>query len=154
VPRLDLELEIAVQNVVRDLIRDSLVQNAHDCSEGGLAVAVAECCFNPKGRFGAEVKLEKTNAPNDIRKLELLATLFGEAQSRILISTAPENVDKVLSILRERNVPHLQLGTVITNDLRIALDAETFSWPIADLYDDWWNSIRRAVEQDESIPSL
>ena len=46
-PRLDIEREIAVQNTVRDLIRSGLVKSAHDCSEGGLAVTLAECCFNP-----------------------------------------------------------------------------------------------------------
>src|SRR5437868_7464565 len=47
VPKLDIELERAVQNAVRDLIRLDLVTSAHDCSEGGLAVALAECCFSP-----------------------------------------------------------------------------------------------------------
>ena len=155
VPRLDLKFEISVQNAVRDLIREGLIQSAHDCSEGGLAVALAECCFNPKGSLGAEVTLgQLSNSPNKGDKLETFVSLFGEAQSRILISVAPENADKLMVILRERNVPHLQLGTVIAKDLRIVLNRTTYSWPIADLHDDWWNSIRRAVEQDESIPSL
>ena len=55
VPRLDIELEIAVQTAVRDLIRLGLVRSAHDCSEGGLAVALAECCFNPAGLLGVDV---------------------------------------------------------------------------------------------------
>src|SRR5213082_3842518 len=54
-PGVDLELEIKVQNAVRDLIREGLVKSAHDCSEGGLAVALAECCFNPEKSFGAEI---------------------------------------------------------------------------------------------------
>src|SRR6187551_3412028 len=54
-PHVDLAHEINVQNVVRDLIRTGLVQSAHDCSEGGLAVALAECCFNPERLFGADV---------------------------------------------------------------------------------------------------
>src|SRR5262249_18363100 len=53
-PQIDLAHEIKVQNVVRDLIRTGLVKGAHDCSEGGLAVAVAECCFNPQQLFGAD----------------------------------------------------------------------------------------------------
>src|SRR5881275_3121010 len=61
-PRVDLELEIKVQNAVRDLIREGLVKSAHDCSEGGLAVALAECCFNPEKLFGAEIDL-KTGDP-------------------------------------------------------------------------------------------
>ncbi len=54
-PQVDLAHEIKVQNAVRDLIRAGLVKSAHDCSEGGLAVALAECCFNPDRLFGAEI---------------------------------------------------------------------------------------------------
>src|SRR5476649_1273607 len=57
-PRLDLAAELAVQKSVRELIHAGLVRSAHDCSEGGLAVTLAECCFNPTKRFGADVALE------------------------------------------------------------------------------------------------
>ena len=60
VPKLDIELERAVQNAVRDLIRLDLVRSAHDCSEGGLAVALAECCFSPDRLFGAEINFENS----------------------------------------------------------------------------------------------
>ena len=56
-PRIDLELEIKVQTAVRDLIHKDLVSSAHDCSEGGLAVAVAESCFNPERLFGAKISV-------------------------------------------------------------------------------------------------
>src|SRR6266436_3844503 len=56
-PRVDLDHEIRIQNAVRDLIREGLVKSAHDCSEGGLAVALAESCFNPTGLYGAEIDL-------------------------------------------------------------------------------------------------
>src|SRR5947199_8701368 len=54
-PRIELAHEIKVQNAARDLIRAGLVKSAHDCSEGGVAVALAECCFNPEELFGADV---------------------------------------------------------------------------------------------------
>src|SRR5207237_2800754 len=57
-PHVDLAHEIEIQNAVRDLIRAGLVKSAHDCSEGGLAVALAESCFNPKQRFGAKINVE------------------------------------------------------------------------------------------------
>src|SRR2546428_13494519 len=56
-PHVDLAREIDIQNAVRDLIRAGLVRSAHDCSEGGLAVALAESCFNPTGLYGADVDL-------------------------------------------------------------------------------------------------
>jgi len=149
-PRVDLDLEIKVQTAVRDLIRQGLVKSAHDCSEGGLAVALAESCFNPEKLFGAEIDVGAGDTP-------AATVLFNESQSRIVISIAPENLEKAISMLREREVPCQQLGKVGSDELRIQVADQTFAWPIADLYDDWWNSIRRLVESDSSaerIPSL
>ena len=164
-PHVDLAHEIEIQNAVRDLIHAGLVRSVHDCSEGGLAVALAESCFNPKERFGAEIDLEGCS-PESVRGVASDAgktpatteeVLFNESQSRIVISVAPENIDKTMSILRDRNVPFQQLGTVTSDELRIKVNDQKFAWPITDLYDDWWNSIRRLVENDSSaerIPSL
>src|SRR5205814_8398259 len=73
--RLNGELERNLQRAVRDLIREGLIRSAHDCAEGGLAVALAECCI--AGGLGAEVRLPEPNAE----------TLFGEAPSRVILST-------------------------------------------------------------------
>jgi len=147
-PRVDLELEIKVQNAVRDLIRGGLVKNAHDCSEGGLGVTLAECCFNPEEIFGADIHLGACDTP-------ATAVLFNESQSRIVISVAGYDAHKAMSILRERDVPVQQLGKVGGDDLRIRVNEESFRWPIASLYDGWFNAIRRTVEDEtERIPSL
>ena len=160
-PHVDLAHEIKVQNAVSDLIRAGLVKSAHDCSEGGLAVAIAESCFNPKDRFGAEIVVEApvSGAGNSERAAGTAAAtmLFNESQSRIVISVAPENLERTMSILEKAGVPFAQLGKVGGDQLCIEVAGEKFSWPIADLYDDWWNSIRRLVESDtcaEGIPSL
>jgi phosphoribosylformylglycinamidine synthase len=147
-PHVDLAHEIKVQNAVRDLIREGLVKSAHDGSEGGLAVAVAECCFNPEKLFGAEISF---NAGN----MSAATGLFNESQSRIVISVAPTRLEKAISLLRDSAVPFEQLGKVSTEKLCIRINDETFRWKVADLHDDWWNAIRRAVESDtERIPSL
>jgi len=132
------------------LIREGLAKNAHDCSEGGLAIAVAECCFNPEKLFGAKIALNAGDTSGT-------TVLFNESQSRIVISVAPENLDNTMSMLRKRDVPFQHLGKVGGDELRIQVNEETFAWTTADLYDDWWNSIRRLVESDSSverIPSL
>ena len=169
VPKLDLKLETAVQNGVRDLIRLGLVRSAHDCSEGGLAVAMTECCFSPDGLLGAEIRLEncggsragdksanRTDSSRGEPAFTNVATvLFNETQSRIIISCDPKNTELVLSELRSKNIPHTQIGGVIADDLRITAGGESLSWPVAELHDLWWNAIRRAVESDsEPIPSL
>jgi phosphoribosylformylglycinamidine synthase len=161
-PHVDLAHEIAIQNAVRDLIRAGLLKSAHDCSEGGLAVALAESCFNPKQRFGAEIDLKNCSGGRGGRDAggtpaSTDEILFNESQSRIVISVSPENIDKAISTLGERSVPFQQLGKVSGDELRIQTNDQKFAWPIADLYDDWWNSIRGLVESDSSterIPSL
>jgi phosphoribosylformylglycinamidine synthase subunit PurL len=147
VPRIDLTHEMNVQNSIRDLIRVGLVKSAHDCSEGGLAVALAECCFNPERLFGAEIRLNAGDTP-------ATTALFNESQSRIVISVAAEDLAVTLAILRKREVPFQQLGKVGGEELRVRISKQTFRWPVAELYDDWWNAIRRAVEEEETIPSL
>jgi len=163
-PHIDLRNEIKVQNAVRELIRAGLAKSAHDCSEGGLAVTLAECCFNPERLFGAEVdcsrrpvgdvkrpeKADPTNASHS----EAATVLFNESQSRIIISVTPENLDKAIAMLRERDVPFQELGKVGGEELQIRINEQTFRWRVAEIYDDWWNAIRRAVEEEESIPSL
>jgi phosphoribosylformylglycinamidine synthase subunit PurL len=146
-PHVDLELEIKVQNAVRDLIREGLVKSAHDCSEGGLTVALTECCLNPSGFLGVDVDVNLSDTATEI--------LFNESQSRIVISVAADDAEKTMSILQERGVPYRQLGKVGDDELRIRINEETFRWPIVDLYDDWFNAIRLAVEgETERIPSL
>ena len=163
-PHVDLAHEIKVQNAVRDLIRKDLVQSAHDCSEGGLAVTLAESCFNPERLFGAEIDCsrrplgdvkhaEETN-PAGASHSEAATVLFNESQSRIVISVTPQHLDNAIAMLRKHDVPFQQLGKVGGHELQIRIDEQTFRWQVAEIYDEWWNAIRRAVEQDESIPSL
>jgi phosphoribosylformylglycinamidine synthase len=143
-PRLDIERELAVQNAVRELIRTGLVRSAHDCSEGGLAVAIAESCFNPAGLFGAEIDLQPS-----------IRNLFNESQSRIVISCAQNDSEKILAKLRSKNIPHRRLGEVSTKTLSIKAAGSELSWPIETLHDDWFHAIRRAVESDaEPVRSL
>jgi phosphoribosylformylglycinamidine synthase len=160
-PHVDLEREIKVQNVVRDLIREGLVNSAHDCSEGGIAVALAECCFNPEKLLGADVDLENCGDSRAGSAGDTPATteqiLFNESQSRIVISVAPNHLERTMSILHERKISFQQLGHVGGDELYLRVGNEEFRWPIVDLYDDWWNTIRSAIESDSSaerIPSL
>jgi phosphoribosylformylglycinamidine synthase II len=155
-PQIDLLHEIKVQNAVRDLIQAGLVKSAHDCSEGGLAVALSESCFNPEKLLGAQVNVARASGlrSEEDRKRDACATLFNESQSRIVISVAPVDSDRVISVLRQSGVPFEQLGHVDGDQLRVQVNEKQFAWRLAYLYDDWFNAIRRAVEEEESIPSL
>ena len=85
------------------------MQSAHDCSDGGLAVTVAECCLSPQvaqGKpLGATIRLDS----NGLRTDELL---FGESPSRIILSVSPAQAEHVLAIAREHEVPARDIGTV------------------------------------------
>ena len=140
-PRLDIARELAVQDAVRRLIRAGRVRSAHDCSEGGLATALAECCFNPAERFGAEIRFEKDPARID-------QLLFNEAQSRIVISVAEGDAAATLALLQESGVPALRLGVVGGEFLSIGIGRESLRWSVGELFDDWYHSIERSLEAE------
>jgi phosphoribosylformylglycinamidine synthase len=96
----------------------------------------------------------RSTNPTDASHSEAATVLFNESQSRIAISVRPENLDNAIAMLRERDVPFQQLGKVGGDELQIRINEQIFRWRVAEIYDQWWNAIRRAVEQDESIPSL
>ncbi len=139
VPRVDFDREKAVQDAVRALIRSRLVKSAHDCSEGGLAVALAECCISNKEHLlGATVNLGETG-------LRLDQALFNEGQSRIVLSIAANNASAVLSLLEWRNIPATRLGTIGGRDLKITVNGADCTWPTATLHEAWYASIAQAM---------
>jgi len=105
-PSIDLNLEKSVQKTALEAIEKGLVKSAHDCSEGGLAVALAECCIShPAKKLGAEINLAAGNLRND-------ALLFGESQSRIILSAKINNVKKILQIAKKNKTPVSIIGKV------------------------------------------
>ncbi|ASS67018.1 MULTISPECIES: phosphoribosylformylglycinamidine synthase subunit PurL [unclassified Paenibacillus] len=113
-PGLDLSVEKRLLETVLSAIRGGLVASAHDLSEGGLAVALAESAF---GRgLGAEV-----NVATDLRPDH---ALFSESQSRILLSASQDNKAALLALLAERGVPHAEIGTVGGEELLIKVNGK------------------------------
>ncbi|MFM2061960.1 MAG: Phosphoribosylformylglycinamidine synthase subunit PurL [Cyanobacteriota bacterium] len=108
-PRVDFELERTVQQVCREGIRSGWVCSAHDTAEGGLTVALAECCLS--GNLGAEVNLG-ISADHDTRFDEVL---FGEGGARILVSVSEENQEKWESYLQEHLGENWQRLGVVAN---------------------------------------
>ncbi|MEP6777611.1 MAG: AIR synthase-related protein, partial [Chthoniobacterales bacterium] len=143
-PRLDIEHELAVQNSVRELIRTGLVKSAHDCSEGGLAVALAECCFNSEKLLGAAVELPTAEARTD-------QLLFNESQSRIVISVRPAAVSEVQSLIQSRGVTSNIIGHVGGDQLRMRANGSDLSWALEELHDDWYFSIERALQAGSPV---
>ncbi|MCX5702459.1 MAG: AIR synthase-related protein, partial [Candidatus Omnitrophica bacterium] len=105
-PDINLELEKGVQKTTLEAIERGFIQSAHDCSEGGLAVALAESCLsNPAKKLGAVINLASGNIRTD-------ALLFGESQSRIILSAKPKNVKKILQISKKNKTPVSVIGKV------------------------------------------
>ena len=113
-PHLDLGEEGAVQEAMLALIQAGLVQSAHDVSDGGLAVCLAESVLFSNA-LGADIRLD---ANPDVR---LDALLFGEAQSRIVFTVTAEKAEAVASVIGAYAVQALQIGTVTTADLVIGV---------------------------------
>ena len=105
-PVVDFALEEKVQQVCRQGIRQGWVKSAHDCAEGGIAVALAESCLS--GNLGAEVSLQKT-----ARRLDEL--LFGEAASKIIVSVNPENQATWEAYLTENLAQNWERIGVVSN---------------------------------------
>jgi phosphoribosylformylglycinamidine synthase len=147
-PRCDLEREKDLNLALRALIHSGAVKSAHDCSEGGLAVAVAECCISQQVAcetprlIGAQLDLS-AGAPDGTR---LDALLFGEAQGRFVISTSALDAVKVVARAKLLGVSAARIGAVGGDKLQIKAGAAELSWLVAELHDLWWNSIARAVD--------
>ena len=118
-PRLNLDTERSVQRLIVDLAAERLIRSAHDCSDGGLAVTLAECCFDTGGA-GAEVSLEGLNVGRDSRLNDAMA-LFGESASRVVVSTPPDNVTEVLQRAASNGVLARVIGETGGNRLRISV---------------------------------
>ncbi|MDO9572274.1 MAG: phosphoribosylformylglycinamidine synthase subunit PurL [Candidatus Omnitrophota bacterium] len=131
-PSLDLKLEKSVQKTALEAIEKGLVKSAHDCSEGGLAVALAEACMsNPAKKIGAVINLDSGKMRKD-------ALLFGESQSRIILSAKAKDVKKILQIAKKNKTPLAVIGKVGGNRLVIN---RLINKTVNDFYKAWSRAI-------------
>jgi phosphoribosylformylglycinamidine synthase len=153
-PRCNLEAERELQLVLRSLIYSGVVKSAHDCSDGGLAVALAECCISRQiaretpSLVGAQIDLstgQGSGTQGQAQSSRCDALLFGETQGRIILSTSTSDAVKVVERARLLGISATRIGVVTGKSLEIKTDAGEFTWPVAELHDLWWNSIARAM---------
>ncbi len=141
-PRMDFVREQALQAAIRALIKIGLVESAHDCSEGGLAIALVESCLSGPEPLGAEADFGKTGLRADV-------LLFNETQSRIIVSVKKQNASVALALLEWRGVPARRLGVVTKSDsLRISADGKTFGWSLTDLDAAWSQAIEKLLREE------
>ena len=136
-PHLDLGEERAVQAAALAAIRAGLVRSAHDVSDGGLAVSLAESC--PFGDVGADLTLPAAAARLDAR-------LFGEVQSRVVLSVVPDDVARVAEIAQQRGAQVTQLGAVGGDRLMLRTGGEVVvDTPVAELLTIYEGAIPEAL---------
>jgi len=138
-PVLDLDREKALLALMATLASERRVRSAHDCAEGGLAIALAECCFN-SGGVGADVDIApvKTDAGLDA----LAGALFGESAGRILVSVNSDATGGVLAMAKAAGVPAVRIGRTGGSAIRIAVDgAVAVNCPVSDAESRWATSL-------------
>jgi phosphoribosylformylglycinamidine synthase len=135
-PALDLSAERALQDLLVTLADERLILSAHDCSDGGFAIALAECCFGTGG-IGAEASIERVNVSESMETNEA-AALFGESASRVILSVTADALTEVLAHAAAKQVPARVVGRTGGNLLRIAVAGRlVIDLPIADVERVW-----------------
>jgi phosphoribosylformylglycinamidine synthase II len=138
-PALDLERERKVQSVCLEAVRQGLAASAHDCSDGGLAVAVAESCL--QGKRGAQVTLPES-------AVRLDAQLFGESPSRIVISARPEDAARIQELAAQAGAPVSVLGTVGGKTLRVTAGGKRqIALPVEEIERIWRGALPALLEE-------
>jgi phosphoribosylformylglycinamidine synthase subunit PurL len=143
VPQLNLERELAVQKTCLEAAEAGLLATAHDCSDGGLSVALAELCFASLGReaIGADVNLTGTLKP--------VSLLFSESPSRIIISFDPAETNGIEEIAARNGAPFTILGSVGGSSLKIAVNGEgTVDANLSDLETAWRSALSEKLQAE------
>jgi phosphoribosylformylglycinamidine synthase subunit PurL len=147
-PGLDLARESALQQVLVDGAAAGLLRSAHDCAEGGVAVTIAECCFDTP--FGVDVDLPPVAAlaPG----FAAVAALFGESASRAIVSATAAQAPAVLALAGAAGVPAVQVGVVGGDHIRLSVDGRRLvDEPLANADRMWSTAIEAHFERNRVI---
>lgn len=137
-PALDLDEEKRLHTVLLTAIRGGLLHSAHDCAEGGLAVALAEKAISSRGSLGASIDLGESDT----------ALLFGESQSRVVVSLPAENVAALQELCTQHTIPMRQIGSVVADRFDLA---GVFSTDVATLRERYENAIPDIVYSEAHV---
>jgi phosphoribosylformylglycinamidine synthase len=145
-PALNLLAERALQDLLVALSDERLIRSAHDCSDGGLAVALAECSFGTSG-IGLEVSLDTVRIAN-AAEINEAAALFGETPTRVVVSASSTRVTEILQQAAARRVPARVIGETGGNRLRIAVAGRmAIDVPVKEAENAWTSAIGRVFER-------
>jgi phosphoribosylformylglycinamidine synthase len=134
-PYFNIEEEYNLHQILQQLIKNRLINSAHDVSDGGLFVALIESAMPLN--FGFSIVTDK--------KIRRDAFLFGESQGRVVVSVSKKNIDTFADFMKSQNLPCVQIGNVIESD--IIIDSESFG-KIADIKDIYDTAIEKIMENN------
>jgi phosphoribosylformylglycinamidine synthase len=138
-PWIDLRLERAVQRACITAAEKGILRSAHDVSDGGLAVALAECCITgPEKPLGARIDLREM--------IRADALLFGESQSRIVVSIKEKDLARLKQIAAEESAPMQVLGEVGGSRLSLQPFAQL---PVEEMRSIWAHGLERRINNEE-----
>ena len=146
IPDVDLDSEVRLQTVLLQGIGSIMINSAHDCSDGGLAVAAAECCMS--GRIGATLDLDGlvwdgSGTGASTGRADLV--LFGEAPTLVLVSAAPQAVGPLTALSQANGVICSRLGTVGGDELVLSAGGETVRVGLAAMEETYESALPRAM---------
>ncbi len=146
-PSVDLEHETNLQRFLVSIAEQKLVHSAHDISDGGLFVALAEKgVMNAEAPLGFIVNLEDTERSS----VRIQQQLFSEAQGRVVLSVAPDKIREVAEAAAEHNMPLQAIGTVVERAASISVNGrEIVSFTIDELAEAYYHSLEHALHLDE-----
>jgi phosphoribosylformylglycinamidine synthase subunit PurL len=145
-PTLNLAAERALQDLLVTLSDERLIRSAHDCSDGGLAVALAECSFGTSG-VGLEVSLDSVHVAN-AAGINEAGTLFGESATRVIVSASSTRVTEILQRAAAHRVPARVVGETGGNRLRMAVAGRTaIDVPLKEAESAWTSAIERRFDR-------
>ncbi|MEK6303827.1 MAG: phosphoribosylformylglycinamidine synthase subunit PurL [Acidobacteriota bacterium] len=141
VPKLDLDFERRAQEVCLKAIQAGLIESAHDCSDGGLSVALAESCFSSYRREAIGCQVDLTG------DLSSAALLFSETPSRIVVSAVQSNVDQIVALAEEQGVPARVIGETGGDRFVIEVNGESVvDRAVAEVESVWRDALPKMLE--------
>ena len=142
-PALDLARERALIGLLTGAASGRLIQSAHDCSDGGLAVTIAEASFD-SGGIGCAVDFSQDAAGTDGNEWARLGTLFGESGGRVIVSVKPADRETFLEQARSANVPASVIGRTGGTQIVISVDgSKAIDMAVSDAEQLWSSALER-----------
>ncbi len=146
-PQLNPEQELALHHLLRQLIAQGHIASAHDCSEGGLAVAIAECCFHPLHPVSAHCDLTCFLNP-PAQTCSFAELLYNEFPTRVVISANQNNAQKILESAQAHHIPATKIGRTTPHDspLTLQLANHKLTFDRAQLYSSWATALENIMQ--------